>query len=126
MLAFMVEESVCTMVYLFNSFFVLSCFFFFWAAAVKGSMTYAFTHIGDFLLLLLHHILPSPLKSQSQGLNSSLEAKIPVSRLGFGPQAWDLGLETEIWASRLGFEGEGQRRRRRRRRRRKSSICVKA
>ena len=26
-------------------------------------------------------------------------------RLGFGPQDWDLGLETGIWASGLGFEG---------------------
>ena len=46
-------------------------------------------------------------------------------RLGFGPGDWDLGLETGIWASRLGFEGGG-RRRRRRRRRRKSPIYVKA
>ena len=29
----------------------------FWAAAPKGSMTYAFTHMGDFLLLLLHLLL---------------------------------------------------------------------
>jgi len=28
-----------------------------------------------------------------------------ASRLGFGPQDWDLGLETGIGASRLGFEG---------------------
>ena len=35
------------------------------AAAPKGSMTYAFTHMGDFLLLLL---------------------------LSFGPQGQDLGL----------------------------------
>ena len=34
-----------------------------------------------------------------------------------------MGLEAGIWASRLGFEGEG---RRRRRRGRKSPICVKA
>ena len=26
-------------------------------------------------------------------------------RLGFGPHDWDLGLETGMWASRLGFEG---------------------
>ena len=46
------------------------------AAAPKGSMTYAFTHMGDFLLLLLLLLLlrPSPLKSQSRGPNSSLEA----------------------------------------------------
>ena len=37
----------------------------FWAAAPKGSMTYAFTHMGDFLLLLLLLLRPPPLKSQS-------------------------------------------------------------
>ena len=43
-------------------------------------MTYAFTHMGDFLLLLLLLLLrPPPLKSQSGGLR--------------------------IWALRLGFEG---------------------
>ena len=41
------------------------------AAAPKGSMTYAFTHMGDFLLLLL--LRPSP-------SNPSLKAQIPVSR----------------------------------------------
>ena len=49
----------------------------------------------------------------------SLEVRIWALRLVFGPQVWDSGLETEIWASRLGFEGG-------RRRRRKSPICVKA
>ena len=34
-----------------------------------------------------------------------LETRIWALRLGFGPQDWDLGLETGIWASRLGFEG---------------------
>ena len=34
-----------------------------------------------------------------------LEARIGALRLGFGPRDWDLGLETGIWASRLGFEG---------------------
>ena len=34
-----------------------------------------------------------------------LEAKIWAWRLEFGPQVWDLGLETGIWASRQGFEG---------------------
>ena len=53
----------------------------FWAAAPKGSMTYAFTHMGNFLLLLLLLLLrPPPLKSQSQGPNSSLEDQIPVLR----------------------------------------------
>ena len=28
-------------------------------------------------------------------------------RLGFGPKDLDLGLETGIWASRMGFEGAG-------------------
>ena len=32
----------------------------FWAAALKRSMTYAFTHIGDFLLLLLLLLLLRP------------------------------------------------------------------
>ena len=36
----------------------------------------------------------------------SLKAGILATRLGFGPRGWDLGLETGIWASRLGFEGE--------------------
>ena len=42
------------------------------AAAPKGFMTYAFTHMGNFLLLLLLHrpFAPSP----------SLEAQIPVPR----------------------------------------------
>ena len=52
-------------------------------------MTYAFTHMGNFLLLLL--LLRTPLKSQFF--------------FGFGHQDWDLGLETGIWALRLGFEG---------------------
>ena len=42
----------------------------FWAAA------YAFTHMGNFLLLLR----TPPLRSQSRGPNSSLEAQIPVLR----------------------------------------------
>ena len=43
-----------------------------------------------------------------------LETEIWAFRLGFGPlgwdfvpQDWDLGLQTGIWASRLGFEGGG-------------------
>ena len=46
-------------------------------------MTYAFTHMGNFLLLLL--------------LLFHFE--------GFGHQSWDLGLKAGILASRLGFEG---------------------
>ena len=51
------------------------------AAAPKGSMTYAFTHMGDFLLLLLLLLCPPPPqipvltpKFQSWGPNPSLEA----------------------------------------------------
>ena len=57
-------------------------------------MTYAFTHMGNFLLLLL--LLP---------LASGLLAEIWISRLRFGPQGWDMGLEAEIWASWLGGGG---------------------
>ena len=34
-----------------------------------------------------------------------LEVGIWASRLGFGPQDWDLSLETGIWALRLRFKG---------------------
>ena len=37
-----------------------------------------------------------------------VEAGTWASRLAFRPQDWDLGLKTRIWASRLGFEAEGQ------------------
>ena len=70
----------------------------FWAAAPKGSMTYAFTHMGDFLLLLLLSFGP-------QGQDLGLLAEILTLRLRFGPQDWDVGLKTGIWALRLGFEG---------------------
>ena len=81
-----------------DSFFFLFlfsfCFFFFssgiilpfWAAAPKGSMTYAFTHMGNFLqllLLLLRTIPQSPAsrpKFQSRGPNPSLEAQILAAR----------------------------------------------
>ena len=52
-------------------------------------MTYAFTHMGDFILLL--------------PLGLSLLAGVLTSRLTFGPQGWDLGLKARILASRLGF-----------------------
>ena len=69
----------------------------FWAAAPKGSMTYAFTHMGNFLLLLLLLLL----------LGSGVLAGIWPLRLRFGPQGWDMGLEAEIWASWLGGGGCG-------------------
>ena len=50
-------------------------------------MTYAFTHMGNFLLLLA--------------------IEIWVFRWRFRPEGWDSGLEAGIWASRLGFEGGG-------------------
>ena len=92
--------------------FVSFCFFFFpfWAAAPKGSMTYAFTHIRDFLLLLPFLLCTPPHPpalrpiSQPRGPNPSLEAQIPTSRPksppqgpnsslnGFGPQDQRLAL----------------------------------
>ena len=38
-----------------------------------------------------------------------LEAGIWASRLGFGPQGWDLDLKAGIWALRLGSESVGGR-----------------
>ena len=55
----------------------------FWAAAPKGSMTYAFTHMGDFLLLLpllLLLLLRTPPPIQPLGPYLSLEGHIPVLR----------------------------------------------
>ena len=49
-----------------------------------------------------------------------LETRIWALRLGFGPQDWDLGLETKIWASRLGFEGGMKKKEE------KIPMCVKA
>ena len=61
----------------------------FWAAAPKGSMTYAFTHMGSFLLLLLLCTPPPPASrpiSQPGGPYPSLEAQIPVLRSKSQPQ----------------------------------------
>ena len=96
----------------------------FWAAAPKGSMTYAFTHMGNFLLLLLLLLLrpPPPASrpiSQPGGPYPSLEAQISVLRPKSHPQgpnpnpkaqipvSRDLGLKTGIWASRLGYGPPG-------------------
>ena len=58
----------------------------FWAAAAKGSMTYAFTH-REFSLSSPSSSSPPPTqilalkqKSQYSGPNPSLEARVPVSR----------------------------------------------
>ena len=59
-------------------------------------MTYAFTHVGNFLHL-------------------SLEARIWAFWIGFGPRDWDLGLGTRIWAEKWvgvtdgGGEGAAQK-----------------
>ena len=64
----------------------------FWAATPTGSMTYAFTLMGSFLLIFLLLLCPPPPfpvsrpKFQSQGPNSSLEAQIPVLRPKSQPQ----------------------------------------
>ena len=47
------------------------------AAALMGSMTYAFTHMGNFLLLLL-------------------AIEIWVCRQRFRPEGWDLGLVADF------------------------------
>ena len=77
----------------------------FWAAAPKGYLTYAFTHIGNFLLLLLLFLLllRLSLKPKFSRLGSCLLAGIWTSRLRFGPQGWDLGLQARILAFGLGF-----------------------
>ena len=85
----------------------------FWAAAPKGSITYAFTQ-GDFLLLLLRpppppgpylsleaHIPALRPKSQSQGSNPNLKAQIPSYSQNsifeaLIPASRDLGLKTGI------------------------------
>ena len=85
-------------------------------------MTYAFTHMENFLLLLLLLRTPPPTSrpiSQPRSPYPSLKAQIPVLRpksleagigalgLGFGPQDWNLGLEAGIWASRLRYGPRG-------------------
>ena len=63
-------------------------------------MTYAFTHMGNFPLLLdlgpWAEIWVSRLRFGSQGWDFSLKAGIWASGLGFGPQGWDLGLKALI------------------------------
>ena len=83
-----IHVSICPSIHLLVRHTLLFWVFAFWAAAPQGSMTYAFTHMGDFLLLLLLLLLrPSPPqipvsrpKFQSRGPNPSLEAQIPASR----------------------------------------------
>ena len=75
----------------------------FWAAALKGPMTYAFTHRGNFSFSFSEtHILAKILvlrpKSQSPGPNFRLKAQIPASSLNSQPQ---IPLEGHIPASRV-------------------------
>ena len=80
-------------------------------------MTYAFTHMGNFLLLLLllllHRTPPLPPTSrpisQPRGSYPSLETQIPVVRpklLEAGIWALKMGFwpQDGIWSLRLGFE----------------------
>ena len=53
------------------------------AAAPKGSMTYAFTHMGNFLLLAI---------------------EIWAFGLRFRPWGWDLSLRAGIWVLGQGFK----------------------
>ena len=78
------------------------------AAALMWLMTYAFTHLGNSLLLILAiRFWASRLGFGPRGWDLGLEAGIWISRLGFGPLGWDLGLKAKIWAMRLGSEPEG-------------------
>ena len=56
-----------------------------------------------------------------QGWDLGLEAGIWSLRLEYGPQGWDLVLEAVIWASRLGFEGGTKKKEEE-----KFPLCVKA
>ena len=74
------------------------------AAAPKGSMTYVFTHMENFLLhLLAIGIWAFGLGFRPWGWDLDLGAGIWILGLGFGPRGRDLGLEAGIWASRMGF-----------------------
>ena len=77
--------------------------------ALMESMTYAFTHMRNFLLLLQAiGIWAFGLGTRPWGWGFDLWAGIWASKLGFELQVWDFGLDTEIWASMLEFEsGEG-------------------
>ena len=62
------------------------------AAALEGSMTHSFTHMGNFLL----HLFDFPLELRPSSCNLSLKAAIWALRL-------ELGHEVAIWALGLGF-----------------------
>ena len=74
------------------------------AAAPKGTMTYAFTHMRNFLLLLREiRIWAFGLGCRPWSWGLDLGAWILASKLGFEPQVWDFGLEDGIWALKLEF-----------------------
>ena len=72
--------------------------------APKGSITYTFTHMGNFLLLLL--LLGPPLvsnsrpKHQPQSPNTSLEAQIIALRHKCQPSGPNPSLKTQIAATK--------------------------
>ena len=74
----------------------------FWAAVPKGSMTFTFTHMGNFLLLPLLPHSPSPsdptLEAQIPVLRpkSQLEAQIPFWRPKFSLRGPNLSLVAKI------------------------------
>ena len=72
------------------------------AAAPKGLMTCAFTHVGNFLLLFPDFgIWVFGLRFGWQGWILAFKAEFGPLRLEFGPQGWDLGPEDGIWALTL-------------------------
>ena len=59
------------------------------AAALKGLMTYAFTHMGNFLLLLAIWIGALGLGFRPWGGDLGLKNGILALGLGFRPSGWD-------------------------------------
>ena len=71
-------------------------------------MTYAFTHMRDFhLILQAIGIWASGLGFRFWGWNLDLGTGIWASKLGFEPQVWDFGLQDLIWAFWLEFRPRG-------------------
>ena len=69
------------------------------AVAPKRSITYAFKHIKNLLLLLLEiGIWAFGLRCRSWGWNLGLMAGIWAQGLGVRPWVLNLGVEAEIWA----------------------------
>ena len=78
------------------------------AAAPKGTMTYVFTHRGNFSSSFSSVCpLPPRLKSQPPGPNPSLKAQIPASRPKSQPWGSNSNLEAQIPVSRLKSQPQG-------------------